>query len=508
MELLNGAAVPNYDATTSPSRTTSSCVTTHRNKEPCHTDDHTHAKPDGFTVEEAVEKIGFGKFQMILLVIIGLLVSAEAMEFMLIAVVTPPLRCEWYLSELQVALVSVGTFLGFAVGSTIGGILADTYGRLTVSRLGAFFLIWYGLLTAISPYYEWVVFCRTIVGLSIGFCMQSFTLLSEYCPVKYRAKILVLPAVAWTLGSLFEVFLASVIMPWLGWRSVLLFTAIPGAVSLAFLFFIPESARYLVAHGRHVEAETILNSMAKTNNSHLPPGKLVVDKVGRRSIGDLFNEEFRMTTSINWFLWFGASFVGYGTILLNSDILEKDNLCDSAADSSEILQDAEVCHCQPHTFYDYASMAISTCGEFLVVPVNMLLLDRIGRRRCMHCYLFMIAIFYLFLNICMNKVQYTAIMLCIRVFLASLFSLNYIYTVEVYPTTTRGIGLGSANSWARIGAMVTPFCGQVLLAHSRMSAILVYSITAAVCGLVSMALPIETMGREMKQSFVATDQNR
>ncbi|XP_067392215.1 putative transporter SVOPL [Emydura macquarii macquarii] len=64
-----------------------------------------------FTVEEAVETIGFGWFHIMLFLIMGSTGVAEAMEIMLIAVVAPVIRCEWQLNDWQVALVT--TVCGF-----------------------------------------------------------------------------------------------------------------------------------------------------------------------------------------------------------------------------------------------------------------------------------------------------------------------------------------------------------------------------------------------------------
>ncbi|CAK6983672.1 putative transporter SVOPL, partial [Scomber scombrus] len=60
-----------------------------------------------FTVEEAVETIGFGRFHILLFVIMGSANIVEAMEIMLLAVVSPEIRCEWRLEDWQVALVSM-----------------------------------------------------------------------------------------------------------------------------------------------------------------------------------------------------------------------------------------------------------------------------------------------------------------------------------------------------------------------------------------------------------------
>ncbi|MGH0143426.1 UNVERIFIED_CONTAM: hypothetical protein FKN15_040436 [Acipenser sinensis] len=56
----------------------------------------------------------------------------EATEIMLLAVVSPAIRCEWRLEDWQVAFVTTMVFLGFMVCSLFSGYLADKYGRWKV----------------------------------------------------------------------------------------------------------------------------------------------------------------------------------------------------------------------------------------------------------------------------------------------------------------------------------------------------------------------------------------
>ncbi len=48
-----------------------------------------------------------------------------------------------------------------------------------------------------------------------------------------------------------------------------------------------------------------------------------------------------------------------------------------------------------------------------------------------------------------------------RAFISGAFQAAYVYTPEVYPTTTRALGLGSCSGMARVGALITPFVAQV-----------------------------------------------
>ncbi|XP_038851247.1 putative transporter SVOPL [Salvelinus namaycush] len=89
-------------------------------------------EPQTYSVEEAVETIGFGRFHVLLFIILKYTGTAGAMEFMLLAVVSSEIHCEWHLNDWEVALVSTMVFAGFMVCGLLSGYVADRYGRWNV----------------------------------------------------------------------------------------------------------------------------------------------------------------------------------------------------------------------------------------------------------------------------------------------------------------------------------------------------------------------------------------
>jgi hypothetical protein len=61
---------------------------------------------DTFTIDDAVEKIGFGIFQLKLSFVAGLAWMADSMEMMVLSILSQALLCEWSLSSWQKALIT------------------------------------------------------------------------------------------------------------------------------------------------------------------------------------------------------------------------------------------------------------------------------------------------------------------------------------------------------------------------------------------------------------------
>lgn len=126
------------------------------------------------TVQDAVDALGFGKFQVKLSMLTGLTWMSDAMEMMLLSILGPQLLCDWRLTTFQVALLTSAVFIGMGISSPLWGMACDNYGRkmgLTISMVWTFY---YGLLSAFAPTYGWMVVLRALVGVGIGGAPQAY----------------------------------------------------------------------------------------------------------------------------------------------------------------------------------------------------------------------------------------------------------------------------------------------------------------------------------------------
>ncbi|KAI4536364.1 hypothetical protein MJG53_014533 [Ovis ammon polii x Ovis aries] len=251
---------------------------------------------DTFMVEDAVEAIGFGKFQWKLSVLTGLAWAsisgdddmADAMEMMILSILAPQLHCEWRLPSWQVALLTSVVFVGMMSSSTLWGNISDQYGRKTGLKISVLWTLYYGILSAFAPVYSWILVLRGLVGFGIGGVPQSVTLYAEFLPMKARAKCILLIEVFWAIGTVFEVVLAVFVMPSLGWRWLLILSAVP-LLLFAVLCFVVSSRKKAVEAKcslacEYLSEEDYMDLLWTTLSEF--PGVLVtlwiIDRLGRK----------------------------------------------------------------------------------------------------------------------------------------------------------------------------------------------------------------------------------
>ncbi|ELK03905.1 Synaptic vesicle 2-related protein [Pteropus alecto] len=450
---------------------------------------------DTFMVEDAVEAIGFGKFQWKLSVLTGLawanlargqhpglmmfassLQMADAMEMMILSILAPQLHCEWRLPSWQVALLTSG---------------------LKVSVL---WTLYYGILSAFAPVYSWILVLRGLVGFGIGGVPQSVTLYAEFLPMKARAKCILLIEVFWAIGTVFEVILAVFVMPSLGWRWLLILSAVPLLLFAVLCFWLPESARYDVLSGNQEKAIATLKRIATENGAPMPLGKLIISRQeDRGKMRDLFTPHFRWTTLLLWFIWFSNAFSYYGLVLLTTELFQAGDVCSISSRKKAVEAKCSLA-CEYLSEEDYMDLLWTTLSEFPGILVTLWIIDRLGRKKTMALCFVVFSFCSLLLFICVGRNMLTLLLFVARAFISGGFQAAYVYTPEVYPTATRALGLGTCSGMARVGALITPFIAQVMLESSVYLSLAVYSGCCLLAAVASCFLPIETKGRGLQES--------
>ncbi|XP_066246103.1 synaptic vesicle glycoprotein 2B-like isoform X2 [Euwallacea similis] len=232
----------------------------------------------GEDFERALESTGFGRFHFSLLAVCGLIYLNTAVGITIISFVLPSATCDFQMSSSDKGWLTAAPMLGMVIGSYFWGCLADTKGRKTV-LIGALLMDGIcGLLSSISQVYWLFMFLRFLNGFAITGAMGiCFPYLGEFQPGKYRETILCWMELFWTLGVIVLPGIAWIIIPmefeyisdnnfkFASWNLFVAACAIPSIFIGLWLFFFPESPKFLLECGEADAALDVLRDMYSSN---------------------------------------------------------------------------------------------------------------------------------------------------------------------------------------------------------------------------------------------------
>ena len=81
------------------------------------------------SIDDAIEQLGMGRFQFLILVAAGLCFAADSMEVLLLSFLSVVLQAQWELSDHDTASITSCVFLGGGIGTIVSGYLGDHWGR-------------------------------------------------------------------------------------------------------------------------------------------------------------------------------------------------------------------------------------------------------------------------------------------------------------------------------------------------------------------------------------------
>ncbi|KAI0155343.1 general substrate transporter [Xylariaceae sp. FL1272] len=159
---------------------------------------------------------------------------------------------------LLVNIFNVGSVVSFFITPYI----ADHWGRKVCIAIGCTIMIGGGVLSAFATQYKMFVAGRFLSGFGNSLTqMASPLLLTEICHPQHRGPVTAIYNCLWNLGALMVAWIAwgtsRVQSDW-SWRSITVAQALPSIIMIIFIYWIPESPRYLMSKDRHREALDIL----------------------------------------------------------------------------------------------------------------------------------------------------------------------------------------------------------------------------------------------------------
>ncbi|KYQ49143.1 Solute carrier family 22 member 3 [Trachymyrmex zeteki] len=183
-------------------------------------------------------------------------------EFMENSVVTEwGLVCEKrYLSSLGPTVYYIGVLLG----AWITGFLIDRIGRLPVQAICLYMQGTMAVALYIVQSYPAFLVLRSLQGVFVQGLQNSTYILSlELFPARSRTLVALIMQIFWSIGLVLLAILSYVIPDW---RILQLAVSVPTAITVLYIWIIPESPRWLLAKEKSTEADMALERIAIYNS--------------------------------------------------------------------------------------------------------------------------------------------------------------------------------------------------------------------------------------------------
>uniref|UniRef100_A0A7N6C2X7 Major facilitator superfamily (MFS) profile domain-containing protein n=1 Tax=Anabas testudineus TaxID=64144 RepID=A0A7N6C2X7_ANATE len=320
-------------------------------------------------------------------------------------------------------------FLGVMFGAILFGQLSDKFGRKSMLLLALIATTMLGVTSAFSTSYVMFAITRSLCGTALsGLSIILVTLGIEWTDVKHRTFTGTIMGLSWSVGNMLLALIAYFIRDW---RHLLLAVTMPCIAAIVSWWWLPESARWLVANGRVEEAKKYLVQCAEMNgrsDSSKLNTKVQLYRVAAKnhSYLDLIKTpQLRKITLVFAvsFLYYGISFriSGFGVDM-------------------------------------YLTQFIYGLIEVPAKIITFFVLNWIGRRNGQAWFLIVTGAL-IGINAAI-PLDYSVLRMCISVvskgFSEAAFTTAFLYSSELYPTILRQRGLGYTSCVCRMGSSLAP----------------------------------------------------
>lgn len=467
------------------------------------------------------------------------------MESIIVSFLWSVLPSAWDVVGFHRSLLSTVFFFGMFCGALFWGYLSDKFGRRRMFLSVTLVQLIFGLFTSVAMSLNQLVALRFFVGLAVG--GMNIILLSntiyyikemkcklkcfigslpidtsmfmEFVPTSKRSLYTILLTNFWSLGAVFEAFLAWMLIPNLGgigWRIFIALSALPNIVLIFFRKGFLESPYFLCLSGHEQQAKEVLTWIEKENGTNNLPSEFILvatatDKTSPSPLSSsgnistqkgsfilLLSSPTYKTTLALWFIWFSNSLVYYGVVVALPPYLMLKGFNNP-----------------------YLVVLIIAACEIPGTVASAYMNSKFGRRKIMCLSYIGVAVL-----LGVASIPDTPWLLLLFVFALSkmLFSLasSTTYTItrilmhsflfykkyllwqqaELYPTSIRSIGMGTCGSIARLGGVSAPFISEVFLGTSFPEG--VFAVFCCICLLSASCVYIlrETEGQPLSD-FIA-----
>lgn len=367
------------------------------------------------------------------------------------------LRDKFHLDSVMEGGVVSSALVGCIFGAILAGMLSDKLGRKKVLIISAMLFLISAIGSSVPNSVSVLMIARVIGGLGVGMAsMLSPLYISEYSPAPLRGRMVSLYQLAIVIGILIAYFSNALIVLnaekyaslsvgngfWRylfleeNWRGMFFVEAIPAALFLGLMFFIPESPRWLANQGQKEKAVSLLSKVIGTQEAQKE-----IDDLGRllsiekSSVTELLKPSMRLPLLIGILLPFFSQVTGINVIIYyETSIFKEAGLGINSSFGAQVL-------------VGFINLLFTIIAIWKV--------DRFGRKPLLQTGSLALSLILLLLGILFYRGGTHSfiipVLFCLHVafFAMSFGPVTWIVIAEIFPTKIRGraMALGTFTIW-------------------------------------------------------------
>jgi AAHS family 4-hydroxybenzoate transporter-like MFS transporter len=401
----------------------------------------------GVNVSELIDSTKFSSFQVRIIVLCGVIAILDGFDTQAIAFVAPVIANLWGMDVSAFGPVFGAGLLGLTIGALCFGPIADRFGRKNVIIISILIFGIFSILTVNATTVGSLFLYRFLTGVGLGGAMPNIiAMTAEFSPIRIRNTMITVMFCGFPLGAVLGGLVSAKMIPVLGWESVFYLGGILPLILIPVIMkALPESIRFLVSQGKQPERIAgILNRINPTekctdqDSYYLPEEKLT-----GFSVKHLFTNGQAKATLLLWVVFFMNLLILYFLINWLPSLLQSAGFPIEKAIISIVL--------------------LNLGG----VVGGILISRRLDKKDPYRILTVTFILAALFVGI-IGFVGKSILLIMILVFFSGFFVVGSQFCINalaasVYPTAVRSTGVGWALGIGRIGSIVGPVIGGIIL---------------------------------------------
>jgi len=259
-------------------------------------------------VRQFLDEHPLSNFQILAATMCGAIAFMDGYDVQAMGFVAPALSAALHIPRPALGpLLSSGT-IGMMFGAITFGTLADRFGRKPILIACTLMFGIMSLITATADSLQAMWFYRLLTGFGLGGAMpNTIALTAEYAPKKYRSVAVTTMFCGFSIGAAVGGFVAAGLISSFGWQAVFVVGGLIPLVTAALSFsFLPESIRFLLLKGGEKQRAMKYLSRISRDSEHYDEIVAGADDhaLGGNSVKELFTEGRTIATPLLWVCFF------------------------------------------------------------------------------------------------------------------------------------------------------------------------------------------------------------